>query len=139
MTTRMTLTKTLAALSATALLAVGLTACSSGDSTTEAFCKASDSLNSMDQIDPSDPAGAIDAIKKANDTVQKMDAPKEIADDIKVYKETMASMVDAFEGVDTSDAQAFGEAYMEAVSSVDTAKLTTADTNITAFETENCK
>ena len=80
---------------------------------------------------------AADALQKYAD-----EAPEEIQDDFQVLADAYSKLAEAFEGVDMSSTEAPSPEVLARISKVsseiDTAKLTAASANISAWTTENC-
>lgn len=135
------LTKTLAAVSTAAFLTLGLAACGGGSGSVDAFCESgeSDIDNAMDDVDAEDPAAMVKAITDANDKIQDMKAPSEIADDWATLQKGFGELADNLKDVDTSDPEAFSEGVMAAAGTMGSEEFTTASEKVSKYVDENCK
>ncbi|PJJ77530.1 hypothetical protein CLV28_0751 [Sediminihabitans luteus] len=135
------LRRSAAALSTAALLAISLTACG-GDSTVEAYCDAGADLangSAMDDVDPSDPGATADAFDDMIGEIEDVEAPEEIADDLDVVLDGLRQASDVFHELDGVEpgSDEFNETAGK-LGDLMGDEFTTATTNITDFENENC-
>lgn len=124
-----------AALACVAVLAAGLTACSSDETTAAEFCESAEQLQeNQADLDLTDSDQALAAFRASAEEARGISAPPEIADDWDVMVTGISDLVDALDGVDFEDPAAL----QEAIGSIDTEGLDEATENVSAYMDANC-
>ena len=116
-----------------------------GDETAESFCEevqaAEDALtDATENLDVTDPDGAVAALDDAVEALRGVDAPAEIADDWEAIVSSAESMLDAIDELDLSDPESVAQQLedLSAQLEEDAAALEEAGDRVDEYLSEEC-
>ena len=117
----------------------------SGDETADGFCEeiqaADDALtDATENLDVTDPQGAVAALDEAVEAMREIDAPVEIADDWEVVVSSTENMLDAIDELDLSDPESAAQQLedLSAQLEEDAAAVEEAGDRVDEYLSEEC-